>query len=149
MAYKSLQQEFQDKYLPEVTTGCWLWVGAKDGHGYGRFQVDGKGCGAHRVSYELFKGKIPKGMFVCHTCDVPGCVRPDHLWLGTDADNNADKIKKGRQSKGENHWKAKLSESQVLEIRAAGGLHREIAVRYGVSQSHVCSIKARKKWAHL
>lgn len=144
----SLRESFQDKYVPEVTTGCWLWI-ACISDGYGRIQVDGKGFLAHRISYELFKGPIPEGIYVCHTCDVGSCVRPDHLFLGTSIDNNTDRDNKGRQSKGERHWKSKLTEAKVLEIRAASGPYREIAADYDITQSHVSAIKTRKAWAHL
>jgi hypothetical protein len=74
-------------------TGCWLWTAARSKSGYGSFA----GRRAHRVAHEFALGPIPPGLHVLHTCDVPACVRPDHLWLGTHADNMADKVAKGRQ----------------------------------------------------
>jgi hypothetical protein len=104
---------------------------------------------AHRYSYELTHGDIPTGMNVCHRCDVRNCVNPDHLFIGTAADNQADKVAKGRQLRGEQAGMAVLTNKQVLEIRAAVGLQREIATKYGVSRPLVSMIKSKKVWAHL
>ena len=93
-------ERFEAKYVPEPNTGCWLWIGASDdrpGKGYGFIRFRGrKNWSAHRVSYTLFRGEIPEGMHVCHSCDTPACVNPDHLWLGTNQDNQLDKSIKGR-----------------------------------------------------
>lgn len=89
----------KEKFLSRVSideTGCWLWAAGKTGQGYGAFAIDGRNRPAHRVSFELFKGKIPEGIFVCHKCDIPACVNPDHLFLGTHQDNMDDRSKKGR-----------------------------------------------------
>lgn len=89
--------QFEDLYTPEPTSGCWLWTGDTLHNGYGRYGDIGKRTmRAHRYSYEKFVGPIPKGMFVCHSCDVPACVNPDHLWIGTAEQNMKDMINKGR-----------------------------------------------------
>ena len=75
---------------PEPNSGCWLWGGPTFVTGYGAVVVNGASKSAHRLAYEVANGPIPPGMFVCHKCDVPGCVNPDHLWLGTRGENNRD-----------------------------------------------------------
>jgi hypothetical protein len=111
---------------------------------------------AHRVSYEIHCGKIPEGMFVLHRCDNPPCVNPDHLFLGSIADNRADMVAKGRQPrrevlshKGTDHAYAKLSNAQVMEIRSAKGTLRGLAGQYGVSHGQIRRIRAGEQWKHL
>ena len=134
--------------------GCWNWKASLRG-GYGQFKVAGKMVLSHRFSFELFKGEIPAGLCVCHTCDNPACVNPNHLFLGTHAENMADKVKKNRQSrlKGTEHPQSKLSEEQVLQIRelyATGNFsQRQLAKQFGVVQAQIYRIINRKKWTHL
>lgn len=92
---------FEAKYVPEPNTGCWLWTAALNTYGYGkmgRTREEGPE-GAHRIAWRLLKGPIPLGMFVLHRCDMPACVNPEHLFLGTQADNIRDSVIKGRHSK--------------------------------------------------
>ncbi len=96
---KTLKERFDEKWIPVTETGCWLWTAHVRTKGYGRIIVNCKVKHAHRVSWELHKGPIPDGLCVLHKCDVPSCVNPDHLWLGTDKDNTQDMIKKGRKYK--------------------------------------------------
>lgn len=86
------------------TETCWLWTGYKGADGYGRIYVAPKVCRAPRVSYEMHVGPIPDGLFVCHHCDTPACIRPDHLFLGDCAANMADMWRKGRYKTGDAHW---------------------------------------------
>lgn len=137
----------------EKTDGCWNWVGAKHVKGYGTFRFNNRMERAHRVSYEMDCGPIPDGMQVLHRCDNPCCVRLDHLFLGTNADNMADKVAKGRQAhyghRGDKHPTAKLTVAQVLAVREAIGTHREVAERFGVSRKQIEDIRARRAWAYL
>lgn len=132
------------KYV-EKTDECWKWVGAKTFYGYGAIQSGGKGgrvLRANRVSWELHFGPIGNELQVLHKCDNPGCVNPDHLFLGTPADNAADRTAKGRtrvgRIPGEKHHQAKLKNEQVIDIRAkyaAGQISlSRLATEYGVSK---------------
>lgn len=89
-------ERFNSRYIPSVDSGCWLWQGYLT-RGYGRFRVSGALVSAHRFAYLQFVGEIPDDMHVCHQCDVPNCVNPTHLFLGSAADNVHDAMKKGRR----------------------------------------------------
>jgi hypothetical protein len=139
----------------EKTDGCWNWTGCKhSSKGYGSFRSGNRMQRAHRVSYEMHCGPIPADMLVLHRCDNPGCVNPDHLFVGTNADNMADKVAKGRQAhfcpgRGEAAPNARLTENQVFAIRAASEPIREIAEKFGMSRRHIEDIRNRKSWAHI
>lgn len=132
---------------------CIEWRGCRKPDGYGLVNVDGRTRRAHRVAYEKVHGPIPDGMFVCHTCDNRGCVNPEHLWLGTPADNMRDMAEKGRArgSRGERHHAAKLTSALVAEIRqraAVGELQKDLAAEYGVSRSTVSKVATGRLWGH-
>ncbi len=91
MTYKG--KDYDDLVVKGAPGQCWLWVGGHNNMGYGMHKC----CLAHRVAYERMHGPIPEGMMVCHSCDNPGCINPDHLWLGTNADNQRDASRKLRQ----------------------------------------------------
>lgn len=132
--------------------GCWIWTASKLKAGYGKIRNHYKHLLAHRVSYQINNGEIPPGMFVCHSCDNPSCVNPAHLFLGSRADNEADKVAKGRQIKGESHHKSKLNDSEVLEIRKRikdGETCRGIAKIYNVDFTLISLIGRGKIWKHL
>ena len=145
-------QRFWQKVHRAGDTDCWQWVAATTGSGYGVFRIDGKLVRAHRWSYAKYRGEIPKGMHVCHHCDRPSCVRPSHLFLGTQADNLADMARKGRQAKGDTHGNSKLAETDVVAIKkrlANGESQTAIAADYGVSDSRISEIKKGKTWRHM
>lgn len=154
--------KFNKKWKLDPKTQCWEWTAGKFQDGYGQFKFNGAAIGlkAHRAAWILYKGPIPKGnhlgtMCVCHTCDNPPCVNPKHLFLGTHQDNMDDKVNKGRSMKGVKHNLAKLTESQVLEIRAKyNGFRkrpylRELAEEHGVDPTMISLIVNRKNWTHI
>ena len=130
---------------------CWEWTASKNQRGYGISWANGKLHGAHRVSWTIHNGDIPKGLHVCHHCDNRICVNPKHLFLGTPADNSKDMIKKGRaaQIKGEKNGSAKLAEKQVIDIFYDTDTQANIAKKHGINQTNVSHIKTRKTWQHI
>lgn len=131
---------------------CWTWQGAIDrGTGYGRLQYQGRQVTTHRLAFELASGKpIPVDLYVCHRCDNRPCCRPDHLWLGTHADNLRDAADKGRMHLGERHGNALLTSTAVAEIRAAladGVPGVDVAAAHGVHPNTIYSIGKGRTWA--
>lgn len=125
---------------------CWPWQGSVTKCGYGVLGWEY----AHRLAYTAANGSIPDGLHVCHSCDVRKCCNPRHLFVGTNADNMADKVAKGRQSRGVNQ--SDLTEAEVLEIRRlhSGGLSiRQLGVMFGKSKSQIHRITSRFHWKHL
>ena len=129
--------------------GCWIWTGTHIKSGYGTLSVNGVPAYAHRLSLELHGTTVPQGALVLHACDNPPCVNPAHLFLGTDADNIADKVGKGRHIHADTHPNAKLRSDDVREIRellSTGMSQTAIGVRYGVHQSVISFIKSGRLW---
>ena len=138
-------------------TGCWEWVGTKR-NGYGRTttgsRTDGtrKSISAHRLSYLLFKGDIPPGHEICHKCDNPCCINPDHLFTGTRQDNVNDREQKGRSVvlRGENNGRAKMTANDVYAARAEraskGTSYHALAGKYGVSKKTIMDAVKGKHW---
>ena len=135
--------------------GCWEWQAGHFPNGYGCFTVKRKAHGAHRVAWTIARGPVPSGLWVLHRCDNRNCVRPDHLFLGTNQENIADKMAKGRHRalRGMERNQAKLRDADVRWIRllaSEGAIsQREIAEAFGVSQMAVSNIKLRKSWRHV
>lgn len=147
----SIAQRFESKVMYEPNTGCWLWTGALNNNSYGRLAIDNINKLAHRISYQIYKGEIPKDMLVCHHCDIPSCVNPDHLFLGTDLDNATDRMNKGRfrSLHGEENGSSKLTELQVREILTSSERNKDVAKRLDVSKQMVSQIRKRKIWKHV
>lgn len=137
---------------------CWAWTGCKNNRGYGMLYVHGRHVLAHRVAFELHRGPIPEGLFCCHTCDNRACVNPDHLFLGTNADNMQDCARKGRLNvqrpemirSGEHHPMARLTFAEVLEMRklySTGDFTQKALARmFGVSTSQANNILKGRHW---
>jgi hypothetical protein len=151
---RSPEERLKAKLAPQdPVTGCIEWTGTRN-RGYGYIRRDGKTIRAHRLAYELKHGPIPKGLYVCHRCDNRSCCNTDHHFLGTNADNMADMVSKGRSNKlkGEEHGRAKLTEADVAEILrrlAAGEFQRVIAAAFGISRAAISKIKAGLTWTHV
>lgn len=146
---KTIEERFWDKV--SKSDGCWLWNGSVDTEGYGQLYRGGKhqNVAAHRFSWQIHFGDIPIGMKVLHRCDTPPCVRPDHLFLGTQADNIADMDAKGRRSHGEASPSAKLSENDVRQIRHSTKRNVELSLEFNVDASVISEIRSGKKWRHV
>lgn len=136
-----------DANFSKEPSGCWVWTRAKSA-GYGVFRANWKLIHAHRHSWELSNGPIPKKMCVLHRCDNPSCVNPAHLFLGTMSDNTQDMIKKGRHKTqcAEVKIAAKLSRAEVLEIRSSVLSGVSAARKFKVSPSTISQIRLRKIW---
>lgn len=145
-------------YSRDDVSGCRLWTGCIGTRGYGKLKYNGKPTDTHRLAWIAEHGSIPAGLCICHKCDVPACININHLFLGTNQDNDDDKVAKGRQSKGrkhsekrrgENHLLAKLSFEKVFEMRwleAMGRTHQSLADEYGVSLATATSAIRGKTW---
>jgi hypothetical protein len=184
---RSCMEEFRSPTLEKLVknnyevkeNGCWDWTNSISSKtGYGKLDFKGKTISAHRASYEVFKGEIPKGKHVCHSCDNRKCVNPDHLWVGTQKENIQDMVNKGRKPcqkgipkskehleklqigrlnnwksrEGSKHYLAKLNEEKVKEIKIMirdGISTVEIAKMFNVCQSNISLIKTGKRWNHV
>lgn len=146
--YIPLEHKVRSRYKI-VDSGCWEWTGATTRGGYGQVMDGRKNLRAHRAAYMLFVGDIPDGMLVCHSCDNPLCINPDHLWLGDTAANTQDKVMKGRANKGESMPSSKLNEDAVKEIRASNMNIRVAAEKFRVSPVTAWKARERITWRHL
>jgi hypothetical protein len=157
MTRPNTYQDFNKHYSLDKKSGCWLWTGYKlhptkanpHGYRYGRININSKPMLAHRVAWIATYGEIPEGMCVCHKCDVPACVNPDHLFLGTRSDNIKDSVNKGRFCIGERAWKSVISENDVREIISSPKSTRALSKMYGIDAGQVSRIKQRKAWKHI
>jgi len=164
MPIRPLRERFNYFVMPEPMSGCWLWSGALNVSGYGKLSVINdklsksrkrtirQGISAHRLSYEFYKGPIPKGLLIRHTCDNRCCVNPDHLILGTDADNIADCVRRGRNAFGTRQHKSKLNPLFVMVIReaiSAKFTQKSIAEYFKICPATVSTIRHNQFWKHV
>ena len=154
--HQEILDRFTERCVPVTESGCWIWIGSLNTGGYGSIRIAGRMKTAHRLSWEIHNGPIPPGdhqgaTSVCHTCDEPSCVNPDHLFLGSHKQNMRDMARKKRGFRpiGELHPRSKLTEAEVLAIRKSPGLHKDIAAVFNVSRTTVGRIKSDERWSHL
>lgn len=162
-ARRPLKERFEEKFIPEPNTGCWIWIASTNEHGYGVIGSGGKNSKkhhnpvilAHRASWTIYNGEIPVNMQILHQCDNPFCVNPSHLFLGSHLTNMRDKVLKNRQPKhfGTSNPNHKLSESQVLEIRHTYQTKaisiKNLAIEYRVNPPCIGRIVRGQSWVHL
>lgn len=152
MVTNPISANVKDSFVEKIATlgmvqdrECWIWRWSRNQAGYGRIAENKRTHFAHRLSYEIYVGEIPSGLYVCHECDTPSCVNPNHLWLGTARDNAVDRDKKGRN-------KRKLSDDVVIDIRQKrnkGVSAKELAIMYGVRQNTISQASTGKRWARV
>lgn len=154
--HKQTIQQGYEKFVIKNPDGCWGWTGCKSNPGYGQFRFNMKRERAHRASWIINFGEIPKGMFVLHKCDNRICSNPEHLFLGTNLDNIKDMISKKRHSyigaKGSKNHMAKLTEKQVLEIRrrlSMGETNTSLAKEFFLHYNTILDIKNKSIWRNL
>lgn len=145
-------ERFDEKYIPEPNSGCWLWTASINASKYGTLNRGPfRSALAHRFSYERFVGEVPDELRVCHSCDNTYCVNPDHLFVGTVRDNVYDRIKKGRSNyvHGEKIAAAKLREFEVADILRDRRPIAKIADSYGVHESTIEKVFKGVTWKHI
>lgn len=136
--------------IPEPNSGCWLWTGSMRTTGYGCVNFNGKTMGAHRLSYESYKGSTGD-LHVLHRCDMPACVNPDHLYIGTNKVNAYDRERRGRMLHpvGSEHPRAKLTDDDVRFILTTDISSRQLGRRFGVDRTTVRKIRTGENWRHI
>lgn len=145
----TLTERFNAGYEMVTESGCWLWGKCLQSKGYGQFWKDGKVVYAHRASWEIYRGAIPAGLDVLHHCDVPSCVNPAHLFLGSHQENMRDMVQKGRSARGEKSVNTTLKESDVIAIRTDPRSHRAVGLDFNLSRTAVQHIRRRRTWDHV
>lgn len=145
-------KRFWSKVIILTSKDCWEWAGCLVGFGYGQVTIRRIQYGTHRIAYFLCNKQDPGDQLVCHRCDNPKCCNPNHLWLGTEAENIQDRNTKGRNAKGIKHARAKLTEQQVRQIRnqyATGIGQRALGRKYDVTHATIQGIIHRRTWTHI
>lgn len=148
------QGRFDEKYVPVPYCGCWLWDAAVNSNGYGNFWDGTRVVKAHRVALATHLGRpLRADEKVLHSCDVPACVNPDHLSVGSQAENLKDMSEKGRSTQGERHPGAKLTRENVLRLRELRGesdlTYQELGAIFGVAGNTAHRAVTGRSWAHV
>ena len=151
---ETVRSKFESRFIPEPNSGCWLWTASVSSDGYGHMAVNGKLVGAHRLAYLLYRGPIPPNRYICHKCDVPGCVNPDHLFVGTPADNTRDSFKKGRmvRARGEEQHLSRLTKDNVPQLVQRwrfGERTIDLAQEFEVGETTLHNIWSGNSWGWL
>lgn len=150
---KSMREKFDEKWLGEPNSGCWLWTATINPGGYASInsgrRANNRTLRAHRVSWELHYGPIPSGLLVCHRCDTRSCVNPAHLFLGTYTDNNRDKVAKGKQPSGDSHGSTVINSEIARTIKESSERSGILAARFNISARHVAAIRSGELWKCL
>ena len=150
----SLRDRIEANIMPVPFSGCWIWMGACYRFGHGQIVYLKKHLAAHRAAWVVFRGAIPEGKHVLHKCNVPSCVNPDHLYIGSDLENCRDRIETGTQANpphsfGEDHPSAKLTLAQAREIKFSRGIpHKDLMQKFGISTATISAIRCGKNWPH-
>lgn len=153
-----MNQKLIDKFWSNVQKGnpdeCWIWIGSPSGNGYGQLRFEGVTYRSNVLSYLINKGNIPARMYICHTCDNPICVNPNHLFVGTPSDNAKDRQQKGRgrPMDGENNSNNRFTKESIIQMRSMfqkGYLCNEIAHIFDTNPEYVRNVVKRKVWKDL
>ena len=149
----SIRARFEQKIMTIPECGCWIWMGSTNSKGYPNFWHKGHSRHGNRVAWELYRGIIPAGLHVLHSCDTPSCVNPNHLFLGTNQENKNDSVKKSRHrwtaKYGDDNAQSKLTSQEVLRILSSGDPGYLLAKRFNISQQTICDIKKGRRWKYL
>jgi hypothetical protein len=144
----TIEERFWSRVDKRTIDECWNWKENTDKDGYGRIYLYGKTYKAHRLAYAYIKGN-PGNLCVLHSCDNPSCCNPNHLWLGTDKDNNKDRHEKERDARGEIHGRSKLTEENVKEIRNLKETCEALARKFGVHFAQIARARRKATWKHV
>lgn len=141
----SLRDRFFSRFA-KLENGCWQWRAHTDKDGYGILPGTNKNTRSHRLSYEIHIGEIPEGLIVCHHCDNPGCVNPNHLFVGTPKDNANDALQKGRHYIGEKNGRSKLTAENIKQILSSTMSGQQLANKFGVTRSTINNVRKGVTW---
>lgn len=148
---ESIAERIERFSIPIPESGCIIWIGSINPRGYGTINIKDKTLRIHRYIYEMTNGPIPKGLFVCHKCDVPSCINPHHLYAGTAKQNAHDRDSRGRANtpKGTDYQHSKFTEEIVLQIRNSSESNQSLAEKYGASRAAIRKVRIGESWKHV